>query len=49
MVGEGYDEPIVFQWQEDGIRVPVYPRYIMEEAGATYIFPDWPGPWDDIS
>ena len=46
MVGEGYDEPLVFQWQEDGARVPVYPRHIMEEAGATYTYPDWPGPWD---
>ena len=46
MVGEGYSEFLVFQWQEDGARVPVYPRYIMEEAGATYTFPDWPGPWD---
>ena len=46
MIGEGYREPPVFQWQENGSRVPVYPRYIMEEAGATYIFPDWPGPWD---
>jgi branched-chain amino acid transport system substrate-binding protein len=45
MVGEGYSEPLVFQWQEDGARVPVYPRYIMEKAGATYTFPDWPGPW----
>jgi branched-chain amino acid transport system substrate-binding protein len=48
MVGEGYNEPMVFQWQEDGARVPIYPRYIMEEAGATYIYPSWSGPWDDI-
>ena len=40
------EEIPVFQWQENGSRVPVYPRYIMEEAGATYIFPDWLGPWD---
>ncbi len=46
MVGEGYTELLVFQWQEDGARVPVYPRNIMEKAGATYKFPDWPGPWD---
>ena len=44
------DYPIVmgFQWQ-DGVQVPVDPRKIMEEAGATITFPDWPGPWDDIS
>jgi len=44
------DYPIVmgFQWQ-DGVQVPVDPRKIMEEAGATITFPDWAGPWDDIS
>ena len=36
-----------FQWQ-DGTLVPVYPPQIMEEVGATYMFPDWPGPWDNI-
>ena len=46
MGGEGYRSLLVFQWQEDGSRVPVYPRYIMEEAGATYTYPPWPGPWD---
>jgi branched-chain amino acid transport system substrate-binding protein len=49
MVGEGYGEPLLFQWQEDGSRVPVYPRYVMEEARATYQFPPWSGPWDDIT
>ena len=44
------DYPIVlgFQWQ-DGVQVPVDPRKIMEEAEATLTFPDWPGPWDNIS
>jgi len=37
-----------FQWQ-DGVLVPVYPIELMEEAGATYSFPDWPGPWDNLS
>jgi branched-chain amino acid transport system substrate-binding protein len=46
LISEEYREIPVFQWQENGSRVPVYPRYMMEEAGATYIFPDWPGPWD---
>jgi branched-chain amino acid transport system substrate-binding protein len=36
------------QWQ-NGAQVPVYPKKIMEEAGASYMFPDWPGPWDDIN
>jgi len=35
----------VFQWQ-NGKQVPIWPEKIFEEAGATYIFPDWPGPWD---
>jgi len=35
----------VFQWQ-NGELVPVYPKEIMEEARATFMFPDWPGPWD---
>ena len=38
---------IGFQWQ-DGVQVPVDPRKIMEEAGATITFPDWSGPWDDL-
>ena len=36
---------IYFQWI-DGKQVPVYPKKIMEEAGVTYTYPDWPGPWD---
>ena len=42
------DYPIVmgFQWQ-NGVQIPVDPRKIMEEAGASLTFPDWPGPWDD--
>jgi hypothetical protein len=35
----------LFQWQ-NGVQVPVYPIEIMEDAGGTYKFPDWPGPWD---
>jgi len=38
----------MFQWQ-NGIQVPVYPVALKEEAGASYIFPDWSGPWDNIS
>jgi branched-chain amino acid transport system substrate-binding protein len=38
----------MFQWQSDGALVPVYPKEAMEEAGATYTFPDWPGPWDNL-
>ena len=43
-----YAIEMVFQWQ-DGVQVPVYPKKIMEEAGATLTFPDWPGPWDNIN
>jgi len=55
MMGENPNDPeadhmliIVFQWQ-NGEMIPVHPRKIMEEAGATYTFPDWPGPWDDLN
>jgi branched-chain amino acid transport system substrate-binding protein len=34
-----------FQWQ-NGVQVPVYPKEIMEEAGVTYRFPPWSGPWN---
>jgi branched-chain amino acid transport system substrate-binding protein len=37
-----------FQWQ-DGEQVPVYPKKIMEAERISYTFPDWPGPWDNIS
>jgi len=41
------DNPLVilFQWIDEE-QVPVYPKKIMEEAGVTYTYPDWPGPWD---
>jgi branched-chain amino acid transport system substrate-binding protein len=45
---QDYYSVMVFQWQ-NGMQVPVYPKSIMEEAGASYTFPDWPGPWDNIS
>jgi branched-chain amino acid transport system substrate-binding protein len=34
-----------FQWQ-NGKLVPIIPEWAMKEAGATYTFPDWLGPWD---
>ena len=55
MMGENPNDPdqdymlvMLFQWQ-NGQQVPVYPKKIMEEAGATITFPDWSGPWDKIS
>jgi branched-chain amino acid transport system substrate-binding protein len=39
----------LFQWQEDGSLIPIYPKWLMEEAEATITFPDWPGPWDDLN
>jgi branched-chain amino acid transport system substrate-binding protein len=41
---EDYMMTIFLQWQE-GKMVPVYPAKIMQEAGVTYTYPDWPGPW----
>lgn len=40
-----YWQQFVSQWQ-NGDLVPVYPEKTMEEAGATYTYPPWPGPWD---
>ena len=40
---------MMFQWQADGTKAIVYPKNIMEETGATYTFPDWPGPWDNLN
>ncbi|MEJ2242119.1 MAG: ABC transporter substrate-binding protein [Candidatus Bathyarchaeota archaeon] len=55
MMGKDANDPnadysivLGFQWQ-NGVQVPVDPKKIMEEAGATLTFPDWPGPWDNIS
>ena len=55
MMGENPNDPdadymmvMLFQWQ-NGQQVPLYPKKIMEEAGASYMFPPWPGPWDNIS
>ena len=54
MMGKDANDPnaeysivLGFQWQ-DGVQVPVDPRKIMNEAGATITFPDWSGPWDNI-
>jgi len=49
LMGEGFGEVLMFQWQADGKRLPVYPEYIMDEAGASYIYPPWSGPWDNIN
>ena len=38
---------MMFQWQAGGVRAIVYPKSIMEETGATYTYPPWPGPWDE--
>ena len=37
---------MTFQWQ-NGAQVPVYPKKIMDEAGAAYKYPPWHGPWDN--
>jgi branched-chain amino acid transport system substrate-binding protein len=43
---EDYMLVCLFQWQ-NGTQVPVYPKQVMREAGATYKYPSWPGPWDN--
>ena len=42
---ENYSSSTYFQWQNGELAI-VYPKELMEEAGATYTFPDWPVPWD---
>ena len=42
---QDYVVQCMFQWQ-NGIQVPVYPKTMMQEMGATYKYPPWPGPWD---
>lgn len=44
-VSEDYFFVACFQWQ-NGELIPAYPIELMKEAGATFKFPDWPGPWD---
>ena len=43
---EDYMLVCLFQWQ-NGTQVPVYPKQVMQEAGATYKYPSWRGPWDN--
>ena len=45
-LAEDYTVMCIFQWQ-NGTQVPVKPESIMEEAGATYKYPQWNGPWDN--
>jgi len=47
-LSEDYYFVAMFQWQ-NRVQVPVCPIELWEEAGATFMFPDWPGPWDQIS
>jgi hypothetical protein len=37
----------IFQWQPNRTVVPVKPTEIMKEAGATFLYPPWKGPWSD--
>ena len=41
---EDYLVVCLFQWQDE-VQVIVYPKGLLEEAGATYKFPPWSGPW----
>ena len=44
---EDYIVALDFQWQ-NGTQVPVSPEAIMKEAGATYKYPAWEGPWNTL-
>ncbi len=41
-----YSIVIFFQWQ-NATQVPVKPESLMKEAGATYKYPPWQGPWSN--
>jgi len=43
---EKYTVMCIFQWQ-NGTQVPMRPEALMKEAGATYKYPPWYGPWSD--
>jgi branched-chain amino acid transport system substrate-binding protein len=43
---QDYYVVMMFQWQ-NGTQVPARPEQIMKEAGATYKYPAWYGPWDN--
>jgi ABC-type branched-subunit amino acid transport system substrate-binding protein len=45
-INEGHVMYMTFQWQ-NGTQVPVFPKEIMEQAGATYQYPPWQGPWSN--
>jgi branched-chain amino acid transport system substrate-binding protein len=44
--GEDYVVVCTFQWQ-NSTQVLTYPEAIMKEAGATYQYPTWQGPWNN--
>jgi branched-chain amino acid transport system substrate-binding protein len=43
---EDYMVMLILQWQ-NGTQVPVRPYQIMKEAGVTYKYPPWQGPWSN--
>ncbi len=44
--GEDFYLMCMFQWQ-NGKQAIVYPKQCMIEAGVTYQFPSWQGPWSN--
>ena len=44
---EDYMVMCIFQWQS-GTQVPVKPEAIMKEAGVTFKYPNWRGPWSNF-
>ena len=43
---EDYVLVAVFQWQANKTQVLVKPEQLMKEAGATFKYPPWTGPWN---
>ncbi len=46
---ENYVLTCYFQWQTNATQVLVRPEKLMMEAGGTYKFPPWQGPWSGKS
>ncbi len=44
---EEYQLNALLQWQENKTIVPVVPESLMTEAGYTYKYPPWDGPWTE--
>jgi branched-chain amino acid transport system substrate-binding protein len=45
---EDYQLMGIMQWQANKLLVPIAPEAIMRDAGASFQYPTWKGPWNNI-